>query len=125
MLRHASPALVDAAERKLRGEKPDSAVFRAAAEGLRGQPGGERIDTVVLACTHFPLVEDELREAFGPGVAFVHGAEGIARRVANLTQDNEFRRERPDFAVVTGSLEAAADLGPAFARYGFEEVVAF
>ena len=63
LIRHACPELVAAAEAKLRGETPDPAVFAAAARGLRDQPGGEAIDTVVLACTHFPLVEDELRAA--------------------------------------------------------------
>ncbi|MXO58404.1 glutamate racemase [Altererythrobacter salegens] len=125
LLRHACPELVSAAEQKLRGETPDPAVFRAAADGLRIQANGDAIDTVVLACTHFPLVEEELRAEFGTDVTFVHGAYGIARRVAHLTQGNDFRRERPDFAVVTGALEDAADLAPAFARYGFEEVAAF
>jgi glutamate racemase len=125
LLRHACPELVAAAEAKLRGEMPDPAVFAAAAEGLRGQPGGDRIDTVVLACTHFPLVEDELRAAFGPGVTFVDGAEGIARRIQYLTRNNDFRRERPDFAVVTGALDAVDTLRPALARYGLEEVATF
>jgi glutamate racemase len=125
LLRHACPELVAAAEAKLRGEAPDPAVFKAAAEGLRSQPGGERIDTVVLACTHFPLVEEELRAAFGDGVAFIDGAEGIARRIQYLTRSNDFRRERPDFAVVTGALGAVDTLRPALARYGLEEVVAF
>ena len=125
LLRHACPELVPAAEAKLRGEPTDPAVFRAAADGLRSQPGGAEIDTVVLACTHFPLVADELRAAFGPNVAFVDGAEGIARRVAHLTRDKDLRRDRPDFAVVTGALDAADSLRPALARYGLEEVVAF
>ena len=125
LLRHACPELVAAAEAKLRGEPTDPAVFRAAADGLRSQPGGAKIDTVVLACTHFPLVADELRAAFGPNVAFVDGAEGIARRVAHLTRDKDLRRDRPDFAVVTGALDAADSLRPALARYGLEEVVAF
>ena len=125
LLRHACPELVAAAEAKLRGEPTDPAVFRAAADGLRSQPGGAEIDTVVLACTHFPLVADELRAAFGPNVAFVDGAEGIARRVAHLTRDKDLRRDRPDFAVVTGALDAADSLRPALARYGLEEVVAF
>ncbi|WP_305096297.1 glutamate racemase [Croceibacterium aestuarii] len=125
LLRHACPALVSAAEQKLRGEVPEPAVFRAAAQGLRGQPRGEEIDTVVLACTHFPLVEDELRAALGPGVEFIHGAEGIARRVAHLTQDNEFHREKPDFAVVTGPIDAAAGLDLAFREYGLEAVAQF
>ncbi|MGQ3179733.1 MAG: glutamate racemase, partial [Blastomonas fulva] len=48
------------------------------------------IDTVVLACTHFPLVQDELARAFGRPVTFVHGAEGIARRIAYLTRGQSF-----------------------------------
>ena len=125
LLRFACPDLVAAAEMKLRGGVPDPAVFAAAAAGLRAQPGGDRIDTVVLACTHFPLVEDELRAAFGPGVGFVHGAQGIARRIAYLTGDKDISRTKPDFAVVTGPLEAIHDLRSAFASYGIEEVAAF
>lgn len=66
LLRAAAPELVEAAERKLRGKPVDPAIYERAAAALRQQPGGDRIDTVVLACTHFPLVEDELARAFGP-----------------------------------------------------------
>ncbi len=125
LLRFGSPDLVAAAEAKLRGQPVDTAVFAAAAEGLRNQPGGTDIDTVVLACTHFPLVEEELAAAFGPGVSFVHGAPGIARRIADLTKDNDLRRARPDFAVVTGSPDAAGALAPHLAPYGLEEVLVF
>lgn len=122
LLRHAAPGLVQAAEAKLRGETPDPAVFVAAAEGLRSQHGGDAIDTVVLACTHFPLVEAELAAAFGPGVSFVHGAEGIARRIACLTQGQPFLRERADFMVVTGDGADAQALLPALAEYGLERI---
>jgi len=112
LLRHAEPGLVAAAEARMRGEPVDAAVFTRVAEGLRSQPGGESIDTVVLACTHFPLVERELQAAFGPNVDFVHGAEGIARRIAFLTQGQEFVREVPDFAVFTGQSPDLAALAP-------------
>lgn len=125
LIRHACPELVEAAELKLRGGTPDSAVFEAAAAGLRGQAGGEAIDTVVLACTHFPLIEDELRSALGRDVAFVHGAEGIARRIADLTKGQEFLRTSPDLALVTGDLDRAESLLPALRGYGFEKVAAF
>lgn len=118
LLRHAAPALVEAAEAKLRGDPVDPAVFAAAAEGLRGQPGGENIDTVVLACTHFPLLEEELGAAMGGGVAFVDGAAGIARRIAFLTHGQEFVRARPDIALFTGDGAALEKLAPALARYG-------
>ncbi len=59
--------------------------MRRILDGLLGQPGGERIDTIVLACTHFPLVEDELAAAAPRPLAFVDGKAGIARRTAWLT----------------------------------------
>ena len=92
LIRYAAPELVGAAETKLRGGRPDDAVFANAVEGLRNQPGGDAIDTIVLACTHFPLLEDELRDVLGPAVSFVHGAEGIARRIQYLTAGQEFAR---------------------------------
>ena len=87
LLRHAAPDLVYAAEAKLRGEKPDPRVIREAMEGLMDQPDGGQIDTVILACTHFPLLRDELSEAAQRPVQFIDGAAGIARRIAYLTKE--------------------------------------
>src|SRR5438270_2766806 len=61
IIRHGSPDLVELAEAKLGGEQIDLDQVRAAAQPLFEAPGGDRIDTVVLACTHFPLLKDELR----------------------------------------------------------------
>jgi len=122
LIRHACPALVEAAEARLRGEPPDPAVFVAAAAGLRSHAEGERIDTVVLACTHFPLIENELRAALGPDIAFVHGAAGIARRIAFLTQGQPFLRKSPDAAIFTGDLSAAQRLRPALEAHGLMEI---
>jgi glutamate racemase len=70
------PELVAAAEAKLRGGAGRSGGDRRAARPA-APAGRRRIDTVVLACTHFPLV---LAEAFGPGVASSTARQGIARR---------------------------------------------
>jgi glutamate racemase len=101
LLRLAAPGLVAAAEARLRGEPVGPDAIRQAVAGLRAMAQGERIDTVVLACTHFPLVEPELAAAFGPGVQFVHGAQGIARRIASLTEGQAFAREHLDLALFT------------------------
>jgi glutamate racemase len=122
LIRHAAPELVAAAEARLRGETPDPAVFAAAAAGLRNQPGGGEIDTVVLACTHFPLLEDQLRAAMGNDVRFVDGAQGIARRIAYLTQGESFLRTSPDVAVVTGGIAQAEPLVQALNAYGLERI---
>ena len=84
IIRHGSPELVELAEAKLAGETISVEQVRAAAAPMFGG-AGDRIDTVVLACTHFPLLQDELGAAF-PHVAYVHGGEGIARRIAHLTR---------------------------------------
>jgi glutamate racemase len=102
IIRYAAPALVAAAEAKLRGLPTDPAIYAEAARGLRDQPGGAAIDILVLACTHFPLVEAELAVAMDDGVRFVDGAAGIARRIAHLTKGQEFERKDGDLAVFTG-----------------------
>jgi glutamate racemase len=94
LLRHGAGELVSAAEAKLRGEPVDMAVIEHAVDGLRRQEGGADIDTVVLACTHFPLLREELGAVFGPGVRFIDGADGIARRIASLTEGQSFERDR-------------------------------
>jgi len=85
LIRHGSPELVELAEAKLAGEEIAIEAVRAAAQPMFDAPEGERIDTVVLACTHFPLLADELTAAF-PDVTYVDGGAGIARRIAYLTR---------------------------------------
>lgn len=121
LLRHAAPELVGAGEAKLRGLPVDPAIFARAAAALRAMPGGAAIDTVVLACTHFPLVAQELAAAFGPGVAFVDGSAGIARRIAFLTAGQPWRRQRADRAIFTRGAEDLEALAPALAARGINQ----
>jgi glutamate racemase len=125
LLRHGAPELVEAAEARLRGQPVDPAIFARAVAGLREQPGGERIDTVVLACTHFPLVREELAAAFGPGVALIDGAEGIARRIAFLTQGQAWRRDGPDLALFTRPGKDVDELADALHAHGLDRIAAF
>jgi glutamate racemase len=86
IIRHGSPDLVELAEAKLSGGDVSVETVAAAARPMFETAEGSRIDTVVLACTHFPLLEEELRAAF-PQVAYVDGGPGIARRIAYLTRE--------------------------------------
>ncbi len=102
VLRFGSAELVELAEAKLAGDGVTAEQVRRAASPLFEQAGGEKIDTVVLACTHFPLLRDELNEAF-PGLRWVDGGAGIARRVAYLTREQPWPAEYPGgIAVFTG-----------------------
>lgn len=123
VLRHGSPGLVTAAEAKLRGEPVDPAVIARAIAGLRDQPGGEAIDVIVLACTHFPLLGAELQAAAGPGVRLIDGADGIARRIAHLTEGQEWPAAAlPGVAVFTRSTERPPPPLAALAPYGIGRI---
>ena len=57
MVRVAADGLVEQAERLLAGEPVDDAVIDAGLAPLWRAP---TLDTVVLGCTHFPLLRDRL-----------------------------------------------------------------
>ena len=123
VLRHGSAELVDAAEAKLRGEIPDPAIFSRAMTGLTRQAGGDALDVVALACTHFPLVEAELAAASPHPIAFVHGGDGIARRIAFLTQDQDWPAHPGDgLAIFTAASPRTEALAPALRSHGLAEI---
>ena len=123
VLRHGSPGLVTAAEAKLRGDPVDPAVIARAIAGLRDQRGGEAMDVIVLACTHVPLLADELQAAAGPGVRLIDGAEGIARRIAHLTQGQSWpAAAAPGIAVFTRSDDRPPPPLAALAPYGLDRI---
>lgn len=125
LLRIAAPGLVAAAEAKLRGQPVDPALIADVHARLTAMPGGADIDTLVLACTHFPLLADELSAAFGPQVTQVDGAQGIARRIAHLLDGQSFTASGPSRFVVTGPLAGAGGLEAALTARGFGPVEAF
>ena len=120
VLRHGSAELVALAEAALRGGPTPPERFQAVLAGLFDQPGGDRIDVIVNACTHFPLVTAQLAAAAPHPVEFVDGGPGIARRIAWLTRD-EWWAESPgqDVAVFTRLGESENALRDALAARGF------
>ena len=120
VLRHGSAALVELAEAKLQGEPRPLAEYEAAIAGLFDQPGGERIDVVVNACTHFALVTEDLAQVTPHPVRFVDGAPGIARRIAHLTEGQDWPEAPRHRAVFTRFGDAERHLAPALLRYGID-----
>lgn len=70
----------------------DNEVARlTAATYLRGMKENG-VDTLVLGCTHYPLLKPMLSEVMGDGVTLVDSAEETARTVAGiLTEENLLR----------------------------------
>ena len=119
VLLHGSARLVELAEAQLRGEPVTAANVAPDLAGLTSQNGGERIDQIVLACTHFPLLLPQLQAAV-PGMGFVDGGPGIARRVAHLLGERGRQGEGRGRALFTRHDEQVDALAPALHRYGLE-----
>ncbi len=118
VIRHGSPELVELAEAKLSGRQVDLEAVRRAIAPMIDQPGGQEMDVMVLACTHFPLLSEEIAAAY-PGIARVDGGPGIARRIAYLTRGQDWPTNAAGgIAVFTG--EVPSGLRPALARYGLQ-----
>jgi glutamate racemase len=86
------------------------------------------VDTVILGCTHYPLVKPVLQRALGRGVSIVTSGEAIASEVdarlreAGVAQD-EARRGRYEF-MATGDPEEFRRLGIRFLQLPIGQVEA-
>ncbi|HEX7491337.1 MAG TPA: glutamate racemase [Candidatus Limnocylindrales bacterium] len=96
---HATPSLVPLVEAgRLSGPEVEEAVRRAIAPLLGERDGdGEfifplppsaRIDTLLLGCTHYPLLAGLLRDCVGDSVAIVDSATATASSLAELLSVN-------------------------------------
>jgi glutamate racemase len=117
VLLHGSARLVELAEAQLRGERVTAADVAPELAGLTAQPGGDQLDVVALACTHFPLLLPQLQAA-APQLAFVDGGPGIARRVAHLLGPRGGEGTGTGRALFTRMDDEVDALAPALHRYG-------
>lgn len=76
--------LVHLAERKMLGEPVSQADMRADMSGLLNADRSGDMDVLVLACTHFPLLRDELAAVLSDNVTIIDSGEAIARRAKSL-----------------------------------------
>ena len=114
-----SAELVELAEAKLHGQEVDLADVRHAVQPwLRMK---EPPDTVVLGCTHFPLLRDELQLVMPEGTRLVDSGAAIARRTVWLLEHEAPHAVSSDqnLAFCTRLDEEVAKLSPVLQRYGF------
>lgn len=68
----------------------------------------EGIDTLILGCTHFPLVQDIFEEEIGPGVTLLDSAATTARAVQHILRESGLQSSRlaSHRVLVTGPAQA-------------------
>ena len=121
-----STQLVRLAENKLAGLPVDMAVLKSEIAPLFAKNSGQKpIDTVVLACTHFPLLKDELMAVSPHAVNWIDSGVAIARRVETVLSELpklHSAQQGSDVALLMGP-NADARRAQAFQAYGFERVI--
>ena len=79
------------------------------------------VDTVILGCTHYPLIRPVLQRVFGRGVTLVFSAEETAREAAETLArkgiENDHAREGSYRFLTTGDPELFRAMGQRFLQF--------
>jgi glutamate racemase len=115
-----SSKLASLAEAKLRGEEVSDESIAREIEPCFIERQDKRTDTVVLACTHYPLLLDAFERLAPWPVAWIDSAPAIARRVKDvMPEDARGQAGAPRRrGIITSNGQTAAALAPAFTRFG-------
>jgi glutamate racemase len=70
----------------------DNQVARLTAQAYLQELKEAAVDTLVLGCTHYPLLKPMIADVMGPGVTLVDSAEETARTVAAILADKRLLR---------------------------------
>jgi glutamate racemase len=91
-----------------------------------------RVDTVILGCTHYPLVRPMLQRMLGPGVEIIASGGPLARQVAHVLGSRGLAHPRADATpppaegdyafLCTGDVERFRELGSRFLQMPLGEV---
>ncbi|HEY5364082.1 MAG TPA: glutamate racemase [Aestuariivirga sp.] len=121
---HGAPRLAEIAEQKLRGHAVDMAELADEVAPVFRKRDGGKTDVVVLGCTHYPLLIDEIRQVAPWEVNFIDPSGAIARRVADVVEETALKG--PDVKVpvhgtvlLTAARSESSETLAAYAGMGF------
>jgi glutamate racemase len=127
VITHGSKRLAPLAERRFRGQPVDLGIVREEVEALTTAPGGAALDTIVLGCTHYGFVLDELRAVSPPAIQWLDPAGAVARRVKAFLSALPPDPPRdmslpPNVALFTAPLAPGDPIPDRLPAYGFPEM---
>ena len=65
----------------------------AWAAAARSRTAASRVESVVLGCTHYPLLKPLLARVLGPGVTLIDSAEAVAAALADTLSKEKLTAE--------------------------------
>ena len=123
---HGAKRLAEMAEQKLKGTPVDLDLLRQEITPAFRQREGKKTDVVVLGCTHYPLLLDDMLKVQPWLVKYIDPAPAIARRVADVLDETpitESSKPVPphNSVLLTSAREDAADSLAAYSAMGFDK----
>ncbi len=125
VIKVGSSELVDLAELKMAGQAVELPLLEHILEPLLQNLD---LDTLVLACTHFPLVADEINQVlakYSRKIKLVDSGAAIARRVESLLgRSNLPVGDEPieDIACFSQAISSDSDLSSAMQSFGITQI---
>ena len=106
ILKAVGEGFVEAVENNLEHTTETEDMVRRVVEPLVAQG----VDKLVLGCTHYPFLRSVIERVAGDGVEIIDSSEAVARRVANLLDENGIRAEqsKAEYQFLTFADEAYA-----------------
>lgn len=106
ILKAVGEGFVEAVENNLEHTSETEDMVRRVVEPLVAQG----VDKLVLGCTHYPFLRSVIERVAGDGVEIIDSSEAVARRVANLLDENGIRAEqsKAEYQFLTFADEAYA-----------------
>ena len=122
-VRVGSSELVTIAERKLRGIAPDPTVIATELAPFIENGDGQKVDTIVLGCTHFPLLIEEMTLAISRPIIWVDSSDAVAARIFAVVTANVASKPNEDhLAVFTGPIEYQQQITKNLVQFGIGRV---
>ena len=121
---HGAPRLAEIAEQKLRGHPVDMAELADEIAPVFRKRDGGRTDVVVLGCTHYPLLAEEISKVAPWDVSYIDPSAAIARRVADVAEETVLQGEDSSApahgtVLLTAARSETSETLAAYATMGF------
>ncbi len=124
VLLHGAPRLAEMAERKLKGHGIDLDELRKEIAPVFRKREGQQTDVVVLGCTHYPLLIEDMNKVAPWPVTWIDPAPAIARRTADVVEETRLQGDADGLpthgtVILTSARGSASETLAAYGTMGF------
>ena len=92
MILYPCPGLADAIE------KQEEDKITQILEKIKRKTKAKKIDSIVLGCTHYPLIKDKIKKYF-PKAALLDGSSGVAKEVKRQLENHNLLNQTNTFNI--------------------------